>query len=346
MAVTLKDIAKELGVSIVTVSRAVHGRPDVSPETRKAVLELAARMRYRPNSVARSLVTKRSNVWGLIVPDLMHSFFVEISQGVESVAAQHNIHLIIVNSHEDVEKERSEILALIERKVDGLIVASCQPSSGESNLDILEDEEVPFVLVDRYLGERPWNYVLCNNERVGYLATEHLINLGHKAIAHIYSPGLLISNLRLSGYRQALMDHGIEANPLLEHPGGVTQEAGYRAMKSLLSLKPVPTAVFAFNDPMAIGVMEAAFDAGLAVPGDVAVVGAGNIAHGNLLRVALTTVEQRPFESGQKAAEVLLGAIGKDIVSEPATLIMEPQLVVRESCGARGPEKLKVGPGG
>jgi len=342
LAVTLKDIAKELGVSIVTVSRAVHGRPDVSPETRKAVLELAARMRYRPNSVARSLVTKRSNVWGLIVPDLMHSFFVEISQGVESIAAQHNIHLIIVNSHEDVEKERSEILALIERKVDGLIVASCQPSSGESNLDILEDEEVPFVLVDRYLGERPWNYVLCNNERVGYLATEHLIKLGHKAIAHIYSPGLLISNLRLSGYRQALKDHGIEANPLLEQPGGVTQDAGYRAMKSLLSLKPVPTAVFAFNDPMAIGAMEAAFDAGLAVPGDVAVVGAGNIAHGNLLRVALTTVEQRPFESGQKAAEVLLGAIGKDIVSEPATLIMEPKLVVRESSGARGPEKLKV----
>lgn len=342
MAVTLKDIAKELGVSIVTVSRAVHGRPDVSPETRKAVLELAARMRYRPNSVARSLVTKRSNVWGLIVPDLMHSFFVEISQGVESIAAQHNIHLIIVNSHEDVEKERSEILALIERKVDGLIVASCQPSSGESNLDILEDEEVPFVLVDRYLGERPWNYVLCNNERVGYLATEHLIKLGHKAIAHIYCPGLLISDLRLSGYRQALKDHGIEADPLLEQRGGVTQEAGYRAMKSLLSLKRVPTAVSAFNDPMAIGVMEAAFDAGLSVPGDVAVVGAGNIAHGNLLRVALTTVEQRPFESGQKAAEVLLGAIGKDAVSEPATLIMEPQLVVRESCGAGNPGKLKV----
>jgi LacI family transcriptional regulator len=341
LAVTLKDIARELGVSIVTVSRAVHGRPDVSPETRKAVLELAERLRYRPNSVARSLVTKRSNVWGLIVPDLMHSFFVEISQGVESIAAQHNIHLIIVNSHEDVEKERSEILALIERKVDGLIVASCQLSSGESNLDILEDEHVPFVLVDRYLGERAWNYVLCNNERVGYLAAEHLIKLGHRAIAHIYCPGLPISNLRLSGYRQALNDHGIEANPQLEQPGGVTQEAGYRAMKSLLALKARPTAVFAFNDPLAIGVMEAAFEAGLAVPTDVAVVGAGNIAHGNMLKVALTTVEQRPFESGQKAAEILLGAIGKHGISDPATLIMEPQLVVRESCGARSGGRLE-----
>ena len=335
MAVTLKDIAKELGVSIVTVSRAVHGRPDVSPETRKAVLDLAARLRYRPNSVARSLVTKRSNVWGLIVPDLMHSFFVEISQGVESIAAQHNIHLIIVNSHEDVQKERSEILALIERKVDGLIVASCQPSSGESNLDILEDEHLPFVLVDRYLGDRPWNYVLCNNERVGYLATEHLIKLGHKSIAHIYCPGLPISSLRLAGYRQALSDHGIRIDPPLEQPGGVTQEAGRQAMKSLLSRKPAPTAVFAFNDPMAIGVMEAAFESGLAVPGDLAVVGAGNIAHGSMLKVALTTVEQRPFESGQKAADMLLAAIGKERVLEPATLIMEPQLVVRESCGAR-----------
>lgn len=335
MAVTLKDIARELGVSIVTVSRAVHGRPDVSPETRKAVLDLAARMRYRPNSVARSLVTRRSNVWGLIVPDLMHSFFVEISQGVESVAAQHNIHIIIVNSHEDVEKERSEILALIERKVDGLIVASCQPSYGESNLDILEDEHVPFVLVDRYLGERSWNYVLCDNERVGYLATEHLINLGHKAIAHIYCPGLPISNLRLAGYRHALKDRGIRLQSELERPGGVTQEAGYHAMKSLLALKPAPTAVFAFNDPVAIGIMEAAFDSGLSVPADLAVVGAGNIAHGNMLKVALTTVEQRPFESGQKAAEVLLGAIGKEAILDPATLIMEPQLIVRESCGAR-----------
>ena len=334
MAVTLKDIARELGVSIVTVSRAVHGRPDVSPETRKAVLDLAARMRYRPNSVARSLVTKRSNVWGLIVPDLMHSFFVEISQGVESVAAQHNIHIIIVNSHEDVEKERSEILALIERQVDGLIVASCQPSFGESNLDVLEDEQVPFVLVDRYLGERSWNYVLCDNERVGYLAAEHLIKLGHKSIAHIYCPGLPISGLRLAGYRQALNDHGISARPSLEQPGGVTQEAGYQAMKSLLGLKPAPTAVFAFNDPMAIGVMEAAFDSGLAVPVDIAVVGAGNIAHGNMLKVALTTVEQRPFESGQKAAEVLLGAISKN-GPYPATLIMQPQLIVRESCGSR-----------
>jgi LacI family transcriptional regulator len=338
LAVTLKDIARELGVSIVTVSRAVHGRPDVSPETRKAVLELAARLRYRPNSVARSLVTKRSNVWGLIVPDLMHSFFVEISQGVESVAGRHNIHLIIVNSHEDVEKERSEILALIERQVDGLIVASCQPSFGESNLEVLEDEHVPFVLVDRYLGERPWNYVLCDNERVGYLATEHLIKLGHQAIAHVYCPGLQISGMRLAGYRRALKDHGIKIQPILEQPGGVTQEAGYQATKSLLGLNQRPTAVFAFNDPMAIGVMEAAFDAGLSVPADVAVVGAGNIAHGNMLKVALTTVEQRPFESGQRAAEVLLGAIGSDTESEPATLIMEPQLVVRESCGARSGE--------
>jgi LacI family transcriptional regulator len=335
LAVTLKDIARELGVSIVTVSRAVHGRPDVSPETRKAVLELAARLRYRPNSVARSLVTKRSNVWGLIVPDLMHSFFVEISQGVESVAAQHNIHLIIVNSHEDVEKERSEILALIERQVDGLVVASCQPSFGESNLEVLEDENVPFVLVDRYLGERPWNYVLCDNERVGYLATEHLIKLGHRAIAHLYCPGLQISSMRLAGYRRALKDHGIKIQPALERSGGVTQEAGYRATKSLLGLEQRPTAVFAFNDPLAIGVMEAAFAAGLGVPADLAVVGAGNIAHGNMLKVALTTVEQRPFESGQKAAEVLLGAISKETESEPATLIMEPHLVVRESCGTR-----------
>jgi len=269
------------------------------------------------------------------VPDLMHSFFVEISQGVESVAAQHNIHIIIVNSHEDVEKERSEILALIERKVDGLIVASCQASSGESNLDVLEDEHVPFVLVDRYLGEQPWNYVLCNNERVGYLATEHLIKLGHKSIAHIYSPGLPISNLRLTGYRNALRDHGIAAEASLEQPGGVTQEAGYQAMKSLLGLKQAPTAVFAFNDPMAIGAMEAAFERGLSVPGDLAVVGAGNIAHGNMLKVALTTVEQQPFESGQKAAEVLLGSIGKEAVPEPATLMIEPELIIRESCGAR-----------
>jgi LacI family transcriptional regulator len=335
LAVTLKDIARELGVSIVTVSRAVHGRPDVSPETRKAVLDLAARMRYRPNSVARSLVTKRSNVWGLIVPDLMHSFFVEISQGVESVAARHNIHIIIVNSHEDVEKERSEILALIERQVDGLIVASCQSSFGESNLDVLDDEQVPFVLVDRYLGERPWNYVLCDNERVGYLATEHLIKLGHKSIAHIYCPGLPISDLRLGGYRQALRDYGLKTHPVLEQPGGVTQEAGRLAMQALLALDKRPSAVFAFNDPLAIGVMEAVFEAGLSVPRDVAVVGAGNIAHGNMLKVALTTIEQRPFESGQTAAEVLLQSIGKEAGVEPATTIMEPRLIVRESCGAR-----------
>src|SRR5436190_12131072 len=334
MTFTMKRVAAELGVSITTVSKVLNNQPDIGPATRARVLKKVDELGYRPNAVARSLTLRRTNTLGVVIPDLMHSFFVEIVAGLESVMSARGYALLLCSSGEDASKERKELEALKQRQVDGLVFASAHATGNEDLLRQLIDAGKCLVMIDR--DDHPdirCHRVLTDDERVGWIATSHLASLGHRAIAHIAGPPILHAKRREQGYRQALRDARIAARPEWIARAGFLERDGYEGMRRLLALRPTVTAVFAANDPTAIGAMKAIWDAGLRGPDDIAVVGAGDIAHADLLRVPLTTVSWSRQEMGTRAAELIVQQIEGRAPRAFQRVIIPPHLVVRQSCG-------------
>jgi len=335
MTFTMKRLAEELGVSITTVSKVLNNQPDIGAAMRARVLKKVEELGYRPNAVARSLTLRRTNTLGIVIPDLMHSFFVEVVAGIESVLSARGYALLLCSSGEDASKERRELEALRQRQVDGLVFASAH---GTSNVDLLRqltDAGKCLVMIDR--DDHPeirCHRVLTDDERVGWIATSHLVGLGHRAIAHIAGPPLVHAKRREEGYRQALREHRLPGRSEWIVPAGFLERNGYEAMRRLLGAKSRVTAVFAANDPTAIGAMKAIWDAGLRVPEDVAVVGAGDVAHGDVLRVPLTTVGWSRQEMGTRAAELILQQLEGRPRRSFQRVVIPPTLVVRESCGA------------
>jgi LacI family transcriptional regulator len=332
---TMKRIAGQLGVSITTVSKVLNNHADISEATRARVLAKVAELGYQPNAVARSLTLRSTKTLGIVIPDLMHSFFVEIIAGIEKVANEKGYGLLLCSSNEDARKERAELEILRQRQVDAIVLAS---ANAEGNTDLLKRLSalgIGIVMIDRDdHAEVRCDRVLTDDHEVGRLATAHLIAQGRRAIAHIAGPPIAHAKRRADGYLAALRDAGITSRPEWIARGGFMDSDGHRVMKKLLALKPSIDAVFAANDPAAIGAMKAIWEAGLRVPEDVAVVGAGNIALSDMLRVPLTTVSWSRDEQGQRAAELILSRMGPHPVTKVRRVIIPPQLVVRCSCGA------------
>ena len=330
MPVTLEDIARALNVSKMTVSRAINDHPEISRQTRARILAMAQKMNYRPNQFARALTTNHSYLIGIVVPDLMHSYFAEICRGVEAHARPVGYQNLICSTDEEARKEKDEIEALLSR-TDGLIVASALPASEAKFYRRLLSEGANIVLIDRLLDGLRCSAVTTDDVKVGLLATEHLIKLGHRKIGHLRGPDVSTSLQRLQGYQQAMKKAGLKAQV---RDCGFTESDGYDAMKKWIASGDLPSAIFAANDPAAIGAMSAMSDAGLNVPDDVAFVGAGSIHYGDMLRVPLTTVSWSKSEMGQAAASLLLELIdGKKKVRRVITI--PPELLVRQSCGRR-----------
>ena len=328
MPVTLQDIARALNVSKMTVSRAINNHPEISSETRARILATAQKMNYRPNQFARALMTKQSYLIGIVVPDLMHSYFAEICRGVESHARPAGYQNLICSTDEEPRKEMDEIEALVSR-TDGLIVASSL-SAGETKFyKRLISEGAKIVLIDRLLDGLRCSSVTTDDVQVGILATQHLIKLGHRRIGHLRGPDVSTALKRLQGYREAMSKAKLK--PVVRECG-FTETDGYSAMQKWIAAGDLPTAIFAANDPAAIGAMAAANEAGLKVPDDVAFVGAGSIHYGDMLRVPLTTVSWSKAEMGQAAARLLLELIGGK--KKSGTVTIAPELIVRRSCGA------------
>jgi LacI family transcriptional regulator len=333
---TMKRIAGELGVSITTVSKVLNNRADISEATRTRVLAKVEELGYQRNAVARSLSLRRSHTLGIVIPDLMHSFFVEVIAGIEPVASGRGYGLLLCSSSEDPRKEKSELEMLRSRQVDGIVLASAHGSGTTELLQQLTKQGTTIVMIDR--DDHPsvkCHRVLTDDERVGQLATSHLLDLGRRAIAHIGGPAIVHAKRREKGWRDALRAHGIKPSDEWIVRGGFMESEGYRAMKRLLAVRPKIDAVFAANDPSAIGAMKAIWEAGLRVPDEVAVVGVGDIALGDLLRVPLTTVGWSRLDQGRHAAELLLNGLDDDNAAEPQRIIIPPQLIVRESSGAQ-----------
>jgi LacI family transcriptional regulator len=333
MPVRLKDIARDLGVSLITVSKAVRGMEDISEETRQRVLKRMAELNYRPNMMARGLASGKTYIVGLVVPDLLHPFFAEFAKSLNGVLRKHNYGLILTSSEEDPEIERQEIRTVLARGIDALLIASCQPTL--EGFYGVEDQRTPFILIDRDFPSLRANFVGTDDYAAGLMATRHLLAAGKRQIAHIAGPELAPGADRLRGYKDALKEAGIApleqfviSNPRVEEVG---EEVGRQAMQTLLRSRPRPDAVFCYNDLTAIGAMHATLEAGLAVPQDIAFIGCGNVRYSDYLRIPLSSVDQSTGQLGEEAGKLALDLIKNGSVSRPRHIRLEPKLVVRAS---------------
>jgi len=333
MASRMKDIARDLSVSVITVSKVLRNHPDISEATRNRVLKRMKELNYRPNLAARSLVTGKSYTVGLIVPDLVHPFFAELAKGASRVLRERAYGLLISSSEENVELERQEIDQMLARGVDALLIASTQ-STVESFRQI-EERSVPYVLLDRHFAGLAANFVGIDDERAGILATEHLISAGCRRIAHIRGPEVSTGIGRWTGYRRALLRHGLDVPDSLVVLEDTSDESadtsGYEAMKKLLAIDPRPDGVFCHNDPTALGAMRAIVEAGLNIPGDVALIGCGNVVYAPLLMVPLSSIDQDNFAMGARAGELALSLLSAKAKTKPQSILMPSKVVVRAS---------------
>jgi LacI family transcriptional regulator len=328
---TLSDIAKDLKVSVVTVSKVLRNQGRISTRTRDRVLKRAKELDYRPNLVARSLVTRRTYTIGLLLPDFTHPFFAEIAKAIAETVRPRGYHVIISYFEEDPALERIEADSLLSRRVDGLILASSQLPGRLELFKQLRIRKLPFVLIDRPVDGVRASFVGVDNDAVGNLATTHLIQQGCRRIAHLRGPNIGLAAKRLNGYRAALKKHKMKAPANYVVEAGFQDQTGYDAMKQLLKTNPRPDGVFCYNDPVAIGAMKALLEAGLRVPEDVAVVGAGNVHYSDALAVPLTTIDQKTREIGARAAELLLHQIESKRPPRAAKILFVPELVPRKS---------------
>jgi len=331
MPATMMDIAKDLKVSVVTVSKVLRNQGRISDATRKRVLRRAKELHYQTNWVARSLVTRRTYTIGLLLPEFTHPFFGEIARAVAQTLRPHGYHVVISCFEEDPALEISEADSLLARRVDGLIIASSQPARCLNMFKRIQKQKVPYVLIDRPIAGLRASYVGVDNYAIGALATEHLIARGCCRIAHLRGPQIGIAAERLMGYRRALAKHGLRPNLQYVVPGGHRDDTGYEGMRKLLDINPFPDGVFCYNDPVAIGAMRAILEVEFNLPDDICLVGAGNIHYSDQVAVPLTTVDQGTCRIGALAAELLVERIASKYPMPPRKILIPPKIVERKS---------------
>lgn len=300
----MKDIAQDLGISVMAVSKALRDHKDIGEETKARVLRRADELGYRVDWVARSMVTGRTFLVGLVIPDLKQSFFAEIATAISAVIAPDGYHLLISHSGENKEEEREDIGVLVSRQVDGLVIATAQRDPAQ-----LATLRTPYVLIDRMVDGLDANYVGSDDEAIGAMATAHLAEIGCTRIAHLSGPPSSNGAGRLGGYRAVLAERGLAFDPALVAEAGKDDDGGYRTMTALLASGGRPDGLFCFNDPVAVGALRAIFEAGLRVPDDIAVIGAANMRYSDMLRVPLSTIDQGAAAIGDAAARLLLDMI-------------------------------------
>lgn len=333
MGVTLKDIARDLGVSVITVSKALRNHSDISEQTKARVLKRVQELNYRPNLAARALVTGRTNMIGFVIPDLLHTFFSEVVRGVSVALRNSGYTLVVTSSEQDPKIERQAVEQFITRRVDMLLIASTHWTV--EMFRRIEEAGIPYILIDRSFVGLAAHFVGVNDEEVGALATQHLFDTGCRRIAHIGGPAISPLLGRLEGYKHALAKNNIPFDSDLVMSTDRAEELGdaaaYSATQILLGLNPRPDGIFCYNDLAAYGAISAILDAGLRVPEDVSVIGCGNLLYNKFLRVPLTSVDQQSAVIGQRAAKLALQLIEADQPVVPKPIYLEPRLVVRAS---------------
>ena len=326
----MKDIARDLGLSVATISKALRDAPDIGHEMKILVRKRCEELNYQPNPAARSLVTSRTMAVGLVVPDLLKSFFAEIAMGVARRLHPRGYTLVLSNSQEDPKLERREVEQLLARSVDGIILASAQPPRSTRLLRSIEECKVPLVLLDRWFPRIHCDYVGADNFELGRMATAHLIETGCRRVAHITCTRISTAALRVEGYLAALAEQGL-ATPselIVDAPNDVD---GGQTPCAAAAPGSAPDGVFCFNDGVAAGALKAILEAGLRVPDDIAVIGAGNLLYTDFLRVP-----SRPSIWKRLDRRAGGGPAPRPLVRErpetpPRKILVPMALVVRES---------------
>ncbi len=329
--ITIKDIAKALGISPSTVSRALKDHPDISPKTKKAVQELAESLKYEPNEIALSLRSSTTKTIGVIIPQIVHFFFSSVISGIEEVASREGFSVLICQSNEDFEKEVHVIHTLHTKRVDGVMVSVSKTTGDFSHFEELKKHNIPLVFYDRVCNIPNTDRVIVDDYSGAYKATKHLVEVGCKRIAHLAtSQDLLIGRNRRNGYIQALKDSGIEIDEEIVLRCD-TDEHAKKCIPYLLSLEKKIDGIFAVNDLTAITAMSIIKRSGYHIPKDIAIAGFSNSLYSNMTDPPLTTVEQQGFQIGKRAAEMLIERIYSETDIETRVEQIKTELIVRGS---------------
>jgi LacI family transcriptional regulator len=330
---TIKDIAKALNISPSTVSRALKDHPDISEKTKKAVNELAKNLKYRPNAIALSLRSSKSNTIGVIVPQLVHHFFSSIIDGIENVANEAGYNVIISQSNERYDKEVANTQTMLLSRVDGLLVSLTKETNDISHFLSIIEEEIPVVFFDRAPDDVPADKVIVDDFEGASFATQHLIDQGCKRIAHFSAPShLSIGKERIAGYKNALKKNGLTLDESLIIPCD-NYDTALIETERLLSSENPPDAIFAVNDSSAAAAINVAKKKKIKVPRDLAVIGFGMELIAEMTDPKLSSVDQHGYKMGRKAMELLLQRIRSDD-KQPVihrTEIVPTRLIIRES---------------
>lgn len=330
--VTMSDVARQAGVSLMTVSRVVNNKGDVSSETRQRVLEIIASLDYRPSAIARSLATRETCTIGLVVPDVTNPFFADITRGVEHLAYSRGYQVFLCNSEEDPQRELAVIQSLEEKRVDGLIL--CSSRLDEEKLGDVLANLPAVVLINRRLhkgAEDVFDSVILDDERGGWLATHHLIQSGHQRIGFLAGPLASFSGAgRRDGYLAALQEADLSSEEDWISNCQPSVEGGYQTTRDMLTRHPQLTGLFCFNDLVAVGALHACDELGRRIPADLAIVGHDDIPLAALVSPALTTCRVPRYELGATAVNALFERFqdGSDGCQQG---VLEAELIIRES---------------
>jgi len=326
---TIREVAESARVSYATVSHVINNTRLVSQETRERVLEAMAALNYRPNALARSLRQGKSNTIGLVLPDSANPFFAEISRSIEDEAFKKGYSVFLCNTELDTQRELLYVDVLSKNQVGGIIFVATGDQA--DSLDFLLRQSMPVVMIDRDVPNVEVDAVLTDNQLGGFLATRHLIELGHKHIACIAGPSNITPSAeRIIGYRKALEQAGLSYDENLVLRGDYHAQSGMEITHSILMMTPRPTAIFALNDLMALGALRAAAEAGYSVPRDLAVVGYDNLELTRFTNPPLTTISQPKKEIGARAVHLLVDRISQKS-RPPSRLVLAPELIIRRS---------------
>ena len=330
---TITDIARELGISASTVSRALRDHPDISLATREKVKKAAERLDYFPDSIAQGFKRQRTSTIGIIVPEIQHHFFSSAISGIEEIAYTSGLTIMVCQSNEDCEREKLNLRALVSHRVAGLLVSLSQTTTDVSHFDILKKRKIPVVFFDRTHEDLSGSQVIVDDYQGAYELVTYLVGRGYRKIAHIAGPAnILIGRERERGYRDALLDNGLIPEERYIIHGGCRKRDGVQGMRRLLELDQWPDAVFCVNDPVAIGAFTILRERKIHIPREVALAGFSNNPLSSLIEPQLTTVDQASYEIGRVAAELLLKQIkkGSNNVS-PEIIVKKTRLIIRES---------------
>ena len=328
----MKEIAKKLGVSVSTISRALKDSPELHPETKRKIVEAAKEMNYQPNLLAQSLRISRSKTLGVIVPEITSHFFASCISGIQDVANTRGYNVMICQSNESLELEKANIRTLVSSQVDGLLISLSRETNQFDHLYDLYNREINFVLFDRVHEEIPVSKVTFNDVGGAYQVVKHLLEGGNRRIVYVSGPeDLYISKKRKEGYLKALNEFGIEVDPTLIFVSDLNVADNVRVAQEITEMQPRPDAVFCMIDPVAVDVLTEWKTMGIKIPEDMALAGFTNNPTAAVVEPPLTTVAQPGYEMGKLAVSHLLDQLDGIASDDPISIVLETTLMPRRS---------------